>query len=100
MHTRTDLARTYVWWKAIHAMFHRGYWLVASLYLVVDAGLSAFELIFIGTAQGIIAVIVEVPAGVVADTMGRKRSLVIAHVNNRAGWLRRGSVPRTELHAP
>lgn len=87
-----DLALTFLRWKAVHAMFHRGYWLVASLYLVIDAQLSAFQLVFIGTAQGLIAVAGEVPAGVVADTMGRKQSLVIAHVLMGTGMLLTGLV--------
>lgn len=66
-------------WTGIRAVLHRGYWLVASLYLVVDAHLSAFQLVFLGTAQALIALVVEVPAGVVADTIGRKRALVVAH---------------------
>lgn len=75
-----DLAAMYLSWKAVHATFHRGYWLVASLYLVLDAELSAFQLVFIGTAQGVVSVVGEIPAGVIADTMGRKRSLVVAHL--------------------
>lgn len=92
MHSTSDPASIFLRWKGIHAVFHRGYWLVASLYLVIDAGLTAFELVFIGTAQGIVAVVVEVPAGVVADTMGRKRSLVIAHVLMGTGMLLTGLV--------
>ncbi len=76
----TSLAAVYLGWKAVHATFHRGYWLVASLYLVLDAELTAFQLVFIGTAQGVVSVVGEIPAGVIADTMGRKRSLVIAHL--------------------
>lgn len=70
----------YVGWKGVVAVFHRGYWLVASLYLVLDAQLSAFQLVVIGTAQGLISVVAEVPAGVLADTFSRKWSLVAAQV--------------------
>lgn len=75
-----NIAALYVRWKSVFAVFHRGYWLVASLYLVIDADLSAFRLISVGVAQGIIALAFEVPAGVVADTISRKWSLVIAHL--------------------
>lgn len=75
-----DVAGVFLRWKAMRALLHRGYWLVTSLYLVVDANLSPFELVFLGTAQGIIALLVEMPAGVVADTISRKWSLVIAQV--------------------
>jgi len=75
-----DVAAVFLRWMGVRAILHRGYWLVTSLYLVLDARLSAFELVFLGTAQGIVSLIVEVPAGVVADTISRKWALVIAHV--------------------
>ncbi len=75
-----DVANLYVGWKGVFAVFHRGYWLVASLYLVIDANLSAFQLVTIGVVQSSVALISEVPAGVVADTMSRKWSLVTAHL--------------------
>ena len=73
-------------------MFHRGYWLVTSLYLVVDADLSPFQLVFIGTAQGITALAFEVPTGVMADTISRKWSIVVAHLVMGAGMLVTGLV--------
>lgn len=74
-----DITAVFLRWMGVRAVVHRGYWLVTSLYLVVDAHLSAFQLVFLGTAQGIISLVVEVPAGVVADTISRKWALVIAH---------------------
>ncbi|MDQ3548429.1 MAG: MFS transporter [Chloroflexota bacterium] len=74
-----DITAVFLRWMGMRAVLHRGYWLVTSLYLVVDAQLSAFQLVFLGTAQGIISLVVEVPAGVVADTISRKWALVIAH---------------------
>jgi Major Facilitator Superfamily len=75
-----DVAHLYVWWKSVFASFHRGYWLVASLYLVLDANLSAFQLVIIGVVQSVVAVACEVPAGVMADAVSRKWSLVVAHM--------------------
>jgi MFS family permease len=75
-----DVAALYIGWKGVFAAFHRGYWLVASLYLVIDADLSGFQLVSIGVAQSFVALLVEVPAGVVADTFSRKWSLVFAHL--------------------
>jgi MFS family permease len=66
----------WVWWRAV---LHKGWWLVTSVYLVVDAGLSPSELVLIGCAQGIVALVFEIPAGVVADTISRKWSLVASH---------------------
>lgn len=70
----------YVRWKGLFASLHRGYWLVASLYLVLDARLSAYQLVMVGVVQGVAALICEIPAGVVADTFSRKWSLVVAHL--------------------
>jgi MFS family permease len=65
-----------MWWRAV---LHNGWWLVTSVYLVVDAGLSPSQLVLIGVAQGVIALVFEIPAGVVADTISRKWSLVVSH---------------------
>ena len=75
-----DVASLYSAWKGVFAVFHRGYWLVASLYLVLDADLSPFELITIGVVQSVVALVCEVPAGVVADTFSRKWSLVVGQL--------------------
>jgi len=75
-----DLATVFlrwIWWRAV---LHNGWWLVTSIYLVVDAGLSPFQLVLIGVAQGAIALVCEIPAGVIADTISRKWSLVFSHV--------------------
>ena len=49
--SRLDVANTYIGWTFTRAIFHRGWWLVTSLYLVVDARLSPLELVLISTAQ-------------------------------------------------
>jgi hypothetical protein len=75
-----DLVAVYlrwIWWRAV---LHRGWWLVTSVYLVVDADLSASQLVVIGVAQGAVGLVFEVPAGVVADTLSRKWSLVVSHL--------------------
>jgi predicted MFS family arabinose efflux permease len=87
-----EIAAVFVRWAWMRALLHRGYWLVTSLYLVVDAGLSPFELVFLGTAQGVIALLFEVPAGVVADTLSRKWSLVTAHLLVGASMVATGLV--------
>jgi MFS family permease len=67
----------WTWWRAL---LHRGWWLVTSVYLVVDADLSPSQLVLIGAAQGAISLVFEIPAGVLADTISRKWSLVVSHV--------------------
>jgi MFS family permease len=87
-----DVATTFLRWTFARAIFHRGWWLVTSLYLVVDAELSAFQLVFLGTAQGLTAMAFEVPTGVMADTISRKGSVVVAHLLMGVSMLATGLV--------
>ncbi|MEM1436920.1 MAG: MFS transporter [Pseudomonadota bacterium] len=73
------IAARYALWSFLRSLLHRGWWLVTSLYLVLEAGLSPFELVMLGTAQGLTVLLAEVPAGVFADAISRKGSLLIAH---------------------
>jgi MFS family permease len=75
-----DLAAIFLRWVWLRALLHRGWWLVTSVYLVIDAGLSPAQLVLIGAAQGAVMLTFEVPAGVLADTVSRKWSLVVSHV--------------------
>ncbi|MGA7732477.1 MAG: MFS transporter [Chloroflexia bacterium] len=77
---RSDIATHFVRWSCLRAALHSGYWLVTSLYLVLDAGLSPFQLVLIGVAQGVVSLLFEIPTGVIADTLSRKWSLVIFHI--------------------
>ena len=87
-----DIAVAFLQWTWMRALLHRGYWLVTSLYLVLDAGLSPFQLVLIGVAQGIVSLVFEVPTGVVADTISRKWSLVISHILLGASMVATGLV--------
>src|ERR671932_1035390 len=75
----SDLPAVFLRWTWWRAVLHNGWWLVTSVYLVVDAGLSPSQLVLIGAAQSVVALVFEVPAGVVADTLSRRWSLVISH---------------------
>jgi MFS family permease len=70
----------FIRWTWMRAVLHNGWWLVTSVYLVVDAGLSPAQLVLIGSVQSAFALVCEVPAGVIADTISRKWSLVISQV--------------------
>ncbi|MGH2599639.1 MAG: MFS transporter [Dehalococcoidia bacterium] len=75
-----DIATVFLRWSWLRAALHRGFWLVTSLYLVIDAGLSPFQLVLIGVAQGFVSLLFEIPTGVMADTISRKWSLIIFHI--------------------
>lgn len=92
-----DLVTTFLRWTFLRAFLHRGWWLVTSVYLVVDARLSAAELVTIAVAQGIVSLLFEIPAGVLADTVSRKWSVVISHVLMGTAMLTTGLV--TDFYA-
>ena len=82
----------FVFWTFSRAVLHRGWWLVTSVYLVVDARLSASQLVLIGVAQGVVSLACEVPAGVVADAVSRRWSLAVSHLFMGTAMLATGLV--------
>jgi MFS family permease len=76
----------------MRSLSFRGYWLVTSLYLVIEADLSPFQLVFLGTAMELTVLTSEIPTGVMADTISRKWSIVISHVLMGTGMLITGLV--------
>jgi MFS family permease len=87
-----DLVTVFLRWTFARAFLHRGWWLVTSVYLIVDAGLGPAELVAIAIGQGVICLLFEIPAGVIADTVSRKWSLVISHALMGAAMLTTGLV--------
>jgi MFS family permease len=87
-----DVATTFLRWTFMRALCQRGYVLTSSLYFVVTARLSASQLLLLGTVVAVTLVLSEVPAGVWADTISRKWSLVIAHLFLGVGMLTTGLV--------
>ena len=67
------VARLYLNWQLLRAFAFRGYWLVTSVYLVVVADLSPFQLVIMGTAMEVTILVSEVPTGVMADTVSAER---------------------------
>jgi MFS family permease len=87
-----DLAGVYlrwIWWRAV---LHNGWWVVTSVYLVVDARLAPSLLVLIGVAQAAVALVFEIPAGAVADAISRKWSLVFSHLLMGAAMMLTGVV--------
>jgi MFS transporter, DHA3 family, tetracycline resistance protein len=62
-------------------------WVVVSIYLVRDLDFSPLELVLMGTAMEAAVFLFEVPTGVIADTYGRKLSLVVGFLGMGATWL-------------
>ena len=67
-------------------------WVVVSIYLVRELQLSPLQLVLMGTAMEAAVFACEIPTGVVADTYGRRFSLVIGFVGSGLAWLLVGVV--------
>jgi MFS transporter, DHA3 family, tetracycline resistance protein len=77
--TGGDVADRFLRWTALRAALHRGYVLASSLYFVVEAHLSAFQLLLLGAVMAFTMVLSDIPAGVWSDAFSRKWPLVIGH---------------------
>lgn len=73
-------ARRFLRWTLARNALAKGWWLVTALYLVVVAELTPSQLILIAVFQGITVVVAEIPAGVLADAVSRRLTLVLAHI--------------------
>src|SRR5439155_2648707 len=67
-------------------------WVLVAVYLVTEVGLSPLQLVLVGTVMEISIFLFEVPAGVVADTYGRKLSLIVSFLIQGAAWMLVGAV--------
>lgn len=89
---RSDPTAAFLRWAFLRSALARGWWLTTALYLVVVADLSPFQLVLIGVFQGLTVIITEVPAGAVADAVGRRPAMVVAHVVMGTGMALAGAV--------
>jgi MFS family permease len=87
-----NVATTFLRWTFMRAVFHRGYVLVSSLYFVINAHLTASQLILLGTAVSTTLLLSDIPTGVWSDTISRKWPLVFGHVFLAAGMVMTGVV--------
>jgi LPXTG-motif cell wall-anchored protein len=87
------LTRLFLGWIGARAVLHNGWWLATSLFMVVDARLVPAELLIIAAAQGVAAMIFELPAGVIADAVSRKWAIVIAHALMGTAMITTGLFP-------
>jgi DHA3 family tetracycline resistance protein-like MFS transporter len=63
---------------------------LSSIYRIVSAGLDPFQLVVVGSVLEATTLLLEVPTGVVADLVGRRRSVVAGLALVGAGFLLEG----------
>jgi MFS transporter, DHA3 family, tetracycline resistance protein len=66
---------------------------VYSVYAVIDAELSAFQLLMLGTILEGTVLVFEVPTGVVADVVSRRTSVIVGTFVTGAAFVVVGAVP-------
>lgn len=86
------VVKTFLRWTYLRAVFHRGYVLTSGLYFVVDAHLSASQIVLLGTVVSATLALADIPTGIWADAIGRKWPLVIGHLFLAASMVMTGLV--------
>jgi len=86
---RADATRLYY---ALQILLSMPTWVVMSVYLVQELGLSPLQLVLMGTAMEAAVFLFEIPTGVVADTYSRRLSLIVGYVGMGATWILVGVV--------
>ncbi len=86
------VAATFLRWTCTRAVFHRGYVLTSGIYFVVNARLSASEIIGLGTVMAVTLTVSDTPAGAWSDTFSRKWPLAAGHGFLAAGMVMTGLV--------
>jgi DHA3 family tetracycline resistance protein-like MFS transporter len=79
--------------KGASALFFMLWATVASVYRIEVVGLDPLRLVLLGTALEVAILVFEVPTGVLADTYGRRRSVITGFLLIGFGFLLEGAVP-------
>ena len=66
---------------------------IASVYRIQTVGLNPLQLVLVGTTLELAILIFEVPTGVLADTYGRRRSVIVGFLLVGAGFAFEGVLP-------
>ena len=79
--------------KGAFALFFMLWATVASVYRIEEVGLDPLRLVLLGTALEVAVLVFEVPTGVLADTYGRRRSVITGFLLMGSGFALEGAVP-------
>lgn len=66
---------------------------IASVYRIVSAGLDPLQLVLVGTALEATTFVFEIPTGLLADTISRRRSVIVGMFLTGAGFMIEASFP-------
>jgi MFS family permease len=77
-YTSSGVIRAYIATNALFTLATSLIWAINTVFLMQRGGLTIFEVMLVNTVYVIAQAICEVPTGVVADTIGRKASFLLA----------------------
>lgn len=79
--------------RGASALFFMLWATVASVYRIEEVGLDPLRLVLLGTALEVAVFVFEVPTGVLADTYGRRRSVITGFLLMGTGFALEGAIP-------
>ena len=85
--------RVYLTLGASSAFFFSTYSTLSAIYRIQEAGLDPLQLVLVGTAFELSTFLFEVPTGVVADTISRRRSVIIGVLVMGVAFVLEGALP-------
>lgn len=92
-HAQRAATRIYLLLSGAGALFFSMIVTVNLLYQVETVGLSPLQLVLVGTTLETAIVLFEIPTGVVADLVSRRRSILIGYALTGIGFMVEGSFP-------
>jgi len=98
MHLRAS--QVYMWIAFISSLARATMFTTYGIYVISELGLSPLELLVVGTVLEVTVLVFEGITGVVADTYGRRRSVIIGMFILGAGFALKGSVQGLEALVP
>jgi MFS family permease len=87
---RSSAHRTWIAYKAVEAFAFAVGWTVAPVFFVQDLGFSPLALVLAGTALEVAYFAFEIPTGIVADTYGRRISIIAGVAGLGLGFVATG----------
>ena len=93
MRLRDDAARVYLVMQSIYGFCFTLIVTVNLIYQAATVGLTAFQLVLVGSVLELVCVLCEVPTGALADLVGRRPAIVAGIALIGAGFTLEGLVP-------
>ena len=87
---RLDAHRVWLGYQGVEAFAFGLGWTVAPVFFIRELGFSPLELVLAGTALELAYFLFEIPTGIVADTYGRRLSVILGTLGLGVGFVATG----------